>query len=127
MKNIYLIICFIFICTASFGQESIFSKKEGPQFTMANREIVTTAEMNKTKKITVPFLNDGTEPLIFTNKNSTCLCIATEIPENVKPGEKGDLVIHFTPTRTGNYSETIYIQTNAREIPQLFGFRAMVK
>ncbi len=127
MKSIYIFICFIFISSASFSQEIIFGKTEGPYFTLATKEImVTTAIASKEKIITIPFINDGNKALIFNNKNSSCSCIATEIPKEIAPGEKGELKVHFTPSRIGDYNETIYIQTNAKRTPEIFEFKAIV-
>lgn len=127
MKKIYIVLFTLFISATSFSQEIISGNKTGPQFGLGQNEIaIDTNTINETKIIKVSFINDGTEPLVFLNKNSSCSCLATEMPEDVKPGESGELNIHFTPTRTGKFNELIYVQTNAQTRPLLLKFKAEV-
>lgn len=128
MKLIYTLASAIIISTSAIAQDKAIEKEGGSQFTMAKREIIVLdATPNKTKVISLPFINDGTEPLIFTNKNSSCSCLATEMPKEVKAGEKGVIKVHFTAPKAGDYTETIYIQTNAKSIPQIIKFKASVE
>jgi len=128
MKLFYTLASALIISTSAFAQVMEQEKESGSKFTMADRDIVVLdATPNITKVISVPFINDGTEPLLFNNKNSSCSCIATEMPKEVKPGEKGELKVHFTAPKAGDYKETIYIQTNAKKIPQILKFKASVE
>ncbi|GER60411.1 DUF1573 domain-containing protein [Patiriisocius marinus] len=128
MKNIYVLLFAAFVSASTFAQETFNATKEGPRFTLNSREISTTTDkINETKIVKISFLNDGTEPLLLTDKNSSCACLATEMPKEVKPGESGELKVHFTPKRTGDYSETIYVKTNAQQHPFRLNFKASVQ
>ncbi len=75
---------------------------------------------------TFVFTNIGNEPLIITKVQSTCGCTIPKKPEEpILPGKKGEIKVSYNTKRTGGFSKSISIYSNAktpRKVVKIKGF-----
>ena len=62
------------------------------------------------------FKNTGKEPLIITNAQGSCGCTVPTYPKNIpiKPGESEVVKVTYDTKRTGNFTKTVTITSNAK-------------
>lgn len=62
------------------------------------------------------FKNVGKSPLIISRIQSSCGCTVPKKPtEPIKPGETGEIEVKYATNRTGGFSKTITVYSNASE------------
>ena len=124
MKILISLLLTVFLYIPTQAQYNPFEPKEGPQFQYASNDIeIVEAKVNETSEFIFVFKNNGTETLLFKRQNATTKRISLETPEEVEPGENGEIKILFTPTIARDYKETIYIETNSQLRPIILYFK----
>ncbi|MFO7790948.1 MAG: DUF1573 domain-containing protein [Bacteroidales bacterium] len=60
------------------------------------------------------FTNTGEKPLVLSNVRSSCGCTVPEWPkEPIAPGKKGNIKVEYNTKRTGNFSKSVTVYSNA--------------
>lgn len=116
MKFVSMILCCAMavlpLCTKgenkSAGAHIKFEK------TTINFGTVSRQEENKT--ITIPFVNDGTEPLVIFAASTSCTCVKPEISRKpVSVGESGEIkfIIDVKKMEKGVFHRVVQIHSNS--------------
>ncbi len=64
------------------------------------------------------FTNEGTEPLIVINVQTTCGCTVTDWTKKpLGKGEKGYVTVKYKSDKKGKFSKTAYVFSNAKNSP----------
>ena len=62
------------------------------------------------------FKNTGNAPLIVSNVKSSCGCTVPKKPTApIMPGKSGEIEVKYATNRTGGFSKTITVYSNASE------------
>lgn len=73
------------------------------------------------------FKNTGEAPLVITNASSSCGCTVPEKPEApIKPGETGEIKVHFNGSGIDLVTKTITILANTQEGSHTLTIKATV-
>lgn len=74
------------------------------------------------------FTNIGTEPLIISNAKGSCGCTTPDWPkEPIAPGESASIKVRYDTKRTGNFSKTVTLTSNAVETTKVLTIKGTVK
>ena len=132
MKKIYLFVCFLFV--ASF---SLFSQTKdsiaAPEIAIPVFKLdigATPFNPDSTYLYKFPFQNVGSAPLTLINVVSACPCISVSYPESPVPaGHIDTIIVRFTPTRPGRFTQRVAVISNAKENPlkQLYAKATFLK
>ncbi|WP_432411899.1 DUF1573 domain-containing protein [Rasiella sp. SM2506] len=80
------------------------------------------------EEVTLPFINDGTEPLVIKGYKSSSKAIVITFPkEPIKPGEKSKIILKYNAGTAGDIKEKIRLATNAQKKPILLNVSGVVK
>ncbi|RMA66394.1 DUF1573 domain-containing protein [Ulvibacter antarcticus] len=94
----------------------------------SNKIDLGTIEAGVEKEFTLPFINDGTEPLVIGMIQPSCVCMKVSAPgEAVKPGDKSELKLVFNSYKSGAFNEKIYLQSSGDKKPVLLKISGVVK
>jgi len=64
------------------------------------------------------FTNEGTEPLIIINVQTTCGCTVTDWTKKpLGKSEKGYITVKYKSEKKGKFSKTAYVFSNAKNSP----------
>jgi len=64
------------------------------------------------------FTNTGNAPLVITNAKGSCGCTVPTWPkEAIAPGESSVIKVHYATERTGSFSKTVTLTSNAVNEP----------
>ncbi len=99
-----------------------------PQF-VPDQEIVKTGEVmfQRPQSVVFGFTNRGNKPLHVTKVHAACGCTeVTYTPGNVKPGERGEIVVTFDAAMLGTFSKYVEVYTNASREPQFLFLQGRV-
>ncbi|NPA69155.1 MAG: DUF1573 domain-containing protein [Chlorobi bacterium] len=73
------------------------------------------------------FKNTGKAPLIITNVKSSCGCTVPTYPENpVKKGETAEISVKYDTGKTGVFTKTITVYSNAKNSPVILHIKGEV-
>lgn len=73
------------------------------------------------------FTNVGTEPLIISNAKGSCGCTTPEWPkEPIAPGKSASIKVHYDTKRTGNFTKTVTLTSNAVESTKVLTIKGSV-
>ena len=73
------------------------------------------------------FTNVGTEPLIISNAKGSCGCTTPEWPkEPIAPGASASIKVHYDTKRTGNFTKTVTLTSNAVESTKVLTIKGNV-
>lgn len=73
------------------------------------------------------FTNNGNKPLIITNTTGSCGCtVPTKPTEPIMPGQKGKIGVKYDTTRTGQFTKTVTVTSNASETPKTLTIKGNV-
>lgn len=73
------------------------------------------------------FKNNGTEPLIIKNAKGSCGCTVPTWPrEPIAPGSTGEIGVKYDTKRTGKFTKTITLTTNAGKAPVILTIKGEV-
>ena len=114
---------FFIICLISF---SGFSQNK-PEFKFEKETIdYGKIALNSNGIRVFTFTNIGNEPLIISRVQSSCGCTIPEKPEKpIMPGEKGEIKVSYNTKKSGGFSKSITIFSNAkteRKVLKIKGF-----
>ena len=74
------------------------------------------------------FTNTGTEDLIITTCKGSCGCTVPQCPrEAFAPGESGTISVKYDTKRTGRFTKTVTVNTNAANSPVTLVIKGEVK
>ncbi|WP_439130341.1 DUF1573 domain-containing protein [Polaribacter sp.] len=117
MKTIFAFLCISLLGFSANAQEFKFEE-----------EIINYGNIHKgaNGERTFVFTNIGNQPLIITKVQSSCGCTIPKKPEQpILPGEKGEIKVSYDTKRTGGFSKSISIYSNAknpRKVVKIKGF-----
>jgi hypothetical protein len=81
-------------------------------------DIGNVVKGKKAEKV-ITVTNSGDLPLTFLTIESGCKCIIAEkLPTAVKPGEKAEVKLFYTPRQLGIFSEPVTFTTNDKNTPE---------
>jgi len=73
------------------------------------------------------FKNNGTDPLIIKNAKGSCGCTVPTWPrEPIAPGASGEIGVKYDTKRTGKFTKTITLTTNAGKVPVILTIKGEV-
>ena len=73
------------------------------------------------------FKNIGTEPLIISNAKGSCGCTTPEWPkEPIAPGASSAIKVHYDTKRTGNFTKTVTLTSNAVQSTKVLTIKGSV-
>jgi hypothetical protein len=73
------------------------------------------------------FKNNGTDPLIIKNAKGSCGCTVPTWPrEPIAPGASGEIGVKYDTKRTGKFTKTITLTTNAGKAPVILTIKGEV-
>lgn len=129
MKKIALLL-FVSVFTLSLNaQDNTTEKKDGPAFKF-DQETIDYGKIEKGsngERVFV-FTNIGTAPLIIENVKGSCGCTVPTKPEKpIMPGEKGEIKVKYDTNRTGGFSKTVTITSNATEARKVVRIKGLVE
>lgn len=118
MKKITtILVLFMFTFSISAQQNEATVQADGPQFKF-EAETIDYGKIEKGadgERVFV-FTNVGNEPLIIEKVVGSCGCTVPTKPENpILPGDTGEIKVKYDTKRTGGFSKTVTITSNATE------------
>lgn len=73
------------------------------------------------------FTNNGTEPLIIKNAKGSCGCTVPTWPRDpIAPGTTAEIGVKYDTKRTGKFTKTITLTTNASKAPVILTIKGEV-
>jgi hypothetical protein len=73
------------------------------------------------------FKNNGTDPLIIKNAKGSCGCTVPTWPRDpIAPGASGEIGVKYDTKRTGKFTKTITLSTNAGKAPVILTIKGEV-
>ena len=73
------------------------------------------------------FTNNGTDPLIIKNATGSCGCTVPTWPrEPIAPGTTSEIGVNYDTKRTGPFTKTITLTTNASKSPVILTIKGNV-
>ena len=99
------------------AQETV--KKDGAKIEFETETIdYGTIENNADGNREFKFTNTGNEPLVITNAKGSCGCTVPTWPtEAIAPGESSVIKVHYATNRTGAFSKSVTLISNAINAP----------
>jgi hypothetical protein len=85
-------------------------------------------EAGKKVEHTFVVTNEGTGDLVISQAKPTCGCTVPDWTKTpIKPGEKGEVNIVYTPAGSGNVHKTVGLTLNTEKGTETLNFKANVK
>lgn len=116
MKKITAILVLFMLSISITAQEKeATTVADGPQFKFETETIdYGKIEKGSDGERVFVFTNVGNEPLIIEKVVGSCGCTVPTKPENpILPGEQGEIKVKYDTNRTGGFSKTVTITSNA--------------
>ena len=75
------------------------------------------------------FKNTGKEPLIITEAHGSCGCTVPTYPKNtpIKPGDSEIIKVTYDTKRTGSFTKTVTITSNAKTPSKVITIKGVVE
>ena len=129
MKKIAILLFLGVFSISLNAQEDNAEKKEGPAFQFEQETIdYGKIEKGSNGERVFIFTNVGTVPLIIENVKGSCGCTVPTKPENpIMPGKKGEIKVKYDTNRTGGFSKTVTITSNAIEARKVVRIKGLVE
>ena len=129
MKKIAILLFLGVFSISLNAQEETVEKKEGPAFEFEQETIdYGKIEKGSNGERVFVFTNIGTTPLIIKNVKGSCGCtVPTKPEEPIMPGEKGEIKVKYDTNRTGGFSKTVTITSNAIEARKVVRIKGLVE
>ena len=148
MKKLVIVVSAIFFSSYSFSQR--VSELESDKKTQSvQKEIPKTQTENKVVDATIDFeskvvdygtiehnadgerkfvfTNNGSEPLVIKNAKGSCGCTVPTWPRDpIAPGASGEIGVKYDTKRTGKFTKTITLSTNAGKAPVILTIKGEV-
>lgn len=124
-RSLLLVIC-LFMYATLFSQEK--SNQDVGVFEFETEEIdYGTINQNDDGLRTFKFKNIGNAPIVITDIKTSCGCTTPTIPNKpILPGETAEIDIKYATSRTGAFSKTITVISNADETRKLLKIKGKV-
>lgn len=94
-----------------------------------DKETIDYGKINKNADgvRTFVFTNIGDKPLVIKNIQSTCGCTIPKKPkEPILPGKKGEIKVSYDTNRSGGFSKSITIFSNAKNPKKVIKIKGYV-
>ncbi|WP_147678182.1 DUF1573 domain-containing protein [Algibacter pacificus] len=127
MRKLFLLSFALFAITATgIAQNSVPAKVETTQTTADGAKIefeteiidYGTIENNADGNREFKFTNTGNTPLVISNAKGSCGCTVPTWPkEAIAPGESSVIKVRYATNRTGSFSKSITLTSNAVNAP----------
>lgn len=129
MKKIALVLFVSIFALSVNAQDATPPKADGPAFEFEQETIdYGKIEKGSNGERVFVFTNIGTAPLIIENVKGSCGCTVPTKPENpILPGEKGEIKVKYDTNRTGGFSKTVTITSNAVEVRKVVRIKGLVE
>ncbi|MDT0552243.1 DUF1573 domain-containing protein [Urechidicola vernalis] len=129
MKKLALVL-FLSVFTISLNaQDSSTEKQDGPAFKFEH-ETIDYGKIVKGSngERSFVFTNVGNAPLVIERVQGSCGCTVPTKPEKpILPGEKGEIKVKYDTNRTGGFSKTVTIISNATEARKVVRIKGLVE
>lgn len=132
MKRFFLILisCFLTVLPvfAQTKEDQFVPEISIPVFKLDIGETPFRNDTTYTYKF--PFQNIGTAPLSIIQVKAGCPCVSVSFPEDPVPvGQVDTIVVRFTPTRAGRFTQRVAVISNANEgsLKQLYAKATLLK
>lgn len=74
------------------------------------------------------FKNTGKEPLVISNAKGSCGCTVPTFPkEPIMKGQTGVIKVHYDTKRTGAFTKTVTLNSNAKTDPKVLTIKGVVE
>jgi len=74
------------------------------------------------------FKNTGKEPLVISNARGSCGCTVPTWPkEPILAGQSAVIKVHYDTKRTGAFTKTVTIESNAKTNPKVLTIKGLVE
>jgi hypothetical protein len=130
MKKLLFILFVLLTGSAGYSQtkEEIRKDFTGPDFKF-DSEVIDYGDVAKGSdgSRVFKFKNVGKAPLIISNIKSSCGCTVPEKPEKpIMPGETAEIKVKYDTNRSGPFSKSITIASNAFEETKTLSIKGRV-
>lgn len=130
MKKLLFILFVLLTGAAGYSQtkEEIRKDFTGPDFKF-DSEVIDYGDVEKGSdgSRVFKFKNVGKAPLIISNIKSSCGCTVPEKPEKpIMPGETAEIKVKYDTNRSGPFSKSITIASNAFEETKTLSIKGRV-
>ncbi|MFM1876293.1 MAG: hypothetical protein RL266_2030 [Bacteroidota bacterium] len=126
MKNTFFALIALFATTTfALAQDA---KTAGAAFKFETETLdYGTIENGSDGNRVFKFVNVGTEPLIISDAKGSCGCTTPEWPkEPIAPGASAEIKVHYDTKRTGNFTKTVTLTSNAVEATKVLTIKGNV-
>lgn len=126
MKNTFIaLVALLATSTFAFAQDKAAS---GAVFKFETETLdYGTIENGSDGNREFKFKNVGNEPLIITDAKGSCGCTTPEWPkEPIAPGASATIKVHYDTKRTGNFTKTVTLTSNAVESSKILTIKGNV-
>lgn len=130
-RLIFCLISFLFsvlpLCAQASGEQGA-PEISIPEFKLDIGE--TPFRSDTTFVYHFPFQNIGTAPLTIIRVMAGCPCVSVSYPDYpVLPGQVDTIVVRFTPTRAGRFTQRVAVISNAKEgsLKQLYAKATLLR
>ena len=134
MKKVILSLALIVGFTTAYAQDVKNAPKQEEESTAKSTidfesKVVDygTIEHNSDGARKFVFTNNGTEPLIIKNAKGSCGCTVPTWPRDpIAPGTTAEIGVKYDTKRTGKFTKTITLTTNASKAPVILTIKGEV-
>ncbi len=127
MKRFWLSLSLVATGFFAFAQEE--NNPNAPVIKFEKEEIdYGTIDQNADGTRQFVFTNEGKEPLIINNATGSCGCTVPTWPrEPIAAGEKGIIKVQYDTKRTGSFTKSVTINSNAKTPEKVLRIKGFVK
>lgn len=124
MKKVTMIFALLLACVFAFQDVQADPQIEFESTTIDYGEIDNGADGKRLFK----FTNTGDAPLLITKCNGSCGCTVPVCPqEAIMPGDDGQIEVKYDTKRTGSFTKTVTVQSNAEGGTQVLKITGTVR
>ena len=135
-----LVVSLAFVSFGSYAQESVKAaapdtakvkadNPNAPEMTFENEtHDYGTVKNGADGTCEFKFKNTGKEPLIISNARGSCGCTVPTWPkEPIMKGQTATIKVHYDTKRTGAFTKTVTIESNAKTNPRVLTIKGTVE
>lgn len=133
MKKILILFSVMYMtfnvqCSNSNASDEFSEDKKQPQIAFKEKtHDYGTIEWDGDGLHEFEFENTGEQPLILNNVSSSCGCTVPKWPrEPINAGEKGTIKVVYNTKRTGTFSKSVTVYSNAQNSPVVLKIKGKV-
>ncbi|GAB1858121.1 hypothetical protein MHTCC0001_29580 [Flavobacteriaceae bacterium MHTCC 0001] len=125
--NMYLTILFVSIISLAQGQDLALLEKVAIIDFETDVLDYGTIEQGSNGTRIFTFSNTGNAPLIISNVKTSCGCTVPSYSKTpILPGKNGELEINYNTKKLGNFTKTITVISNAKEVKKILKIKGTV-